>query len=60
MNKKELDLFITDIEALHEKVDDENIKNELCTEFQNIKKKHIVKNAGSKLNTYEEVEKKDV
>ena len=57
MNKKELNLFITDIEALHEKVDDENIKSYLCTEFENIKKKHILKNAGSRLNIYKEVEK---
>ena len=57
MNKKDLYLFITDIEALYNDVNDKDIKLHLCKEFQNIKEKHIVKNARSKQNTYEEVEK---
>ena len=57
MNKKELDLFIMDIEALHEKVNDGNIKNELSTEFQNIKKKHLPEKVKSKQNVYEETQK---
>ena len=56
MNKQKLDLFVKDIENLHNKLDNIDIKNYLCTEFKNIKEKHLVKKEESK-NVYEEVEK---
>ena len=46
-----------DIENLHKKVNDENIKNELCAGFQNIKEKHLQEKEKSKHNVYEEVQK---
>ena len=56
MNKKELHLFITDIEALHEKVKDKDTRNELNIKFTSIKEEHIKKEK-SKQNVHEETQK---
>ena len=46
-----------DIEKLLKSVNDENIKNELCAGFQNIKGNHLQEKEKSKLNLYDEVQK---
>ena len=57
MNKQKLNAFIIDVDNLHKAVNDNDIKNHLCTEFQRIKKKHIAEKEKSKPNVYDEVEK---
>ena len=57
MNKKKLNGFIMDIEALHKSVEDKVIKEHLCIEFEKIKKKHLHEKEKPKLNLYDEVEK---
>ena len=57
MNKKKLNTFITDIEKMHEKVSDAEIKSELCKEFERIKEKHFPRKETTRQNVYEKVEK---
>ena len=58
MNQKKIEMFITEIEKIHEKVSDVQIKNELCRDFKTLKEKHFPQKETSKKSIYEEVEKK--
>ena len=57
MNQKKLNSFISDVEKMHEKVSDVEIRNELCRELQCLKEKHFPKKETNKQNVYEEVQK---
>ena len=57
MNKQNLNSFIMDIEKMHKAVNNDEIKSHLCTQFQNIKEKHLPEKEKSKPNIYEEVKK---
>jgi len=58
MNQEKLNLFLKDVERMHQEIGDENVKSHICKEFKNIKEKYIVKKEKSKKNIFEEVEKK--
>ena len=58
MDQKKFNLFLHDVEKLHNKVTDSHIKAMLNEEFKNIKESYIIKKKENKINIYEEVEKK--
>ena len=57
MNKQKINAFLMDVDNLHKSVEDEVIKEHLCTEFGKIKKKHFQEKEKPKLNVYDEVHK---
>ena len=59
MNQQKLQLFICDIEKLHDGIISDDIKSNLCNEFNLIKEKYVLeKETKSLWKRYEEIEKK--
>ena len=58
MNQAKLNLFLHDVDKLHNKIADSDIKSQLNEEFKSIKDKYVIKKEKSKVNRYEETEKK--